>query len=276
MKVSSAVFSSSHNRKYCEYNDILCYLDELTDSCCGISSEIVVLGSFFGENMISAAKKKGIIFTYTDYISILCHLSLKKNICICSGGVIVVRKKEKFIESFFICGGKVVFSQIQLYTSSFERSLGLSQGSNLEIFEYNGVKCSIIQSTDTLYPNTFRYAAMQGARLILCPTGFYNSYNKYFQFSGAWNNCQMNNLFCIESGFNGNLYQKSIWGESYIHTPLNMLDFGRISDYDLSQDRLFIYADLNFERLSECSSLFDPLEGLNKNLYEKLYFQGEK
>ncbi|MFW6270965.1 MAG: carbon-nitrogen hydrolase family protein, partial [Bacillota bacterium] len=44
------------------------------------------------------------------------------------------------------------------------------------------------------------------------------------QISGMWNQVQQNLFFAVESGFNGRLIDRFLWGNSFIHAPLEMTE----------------------------------------------------
>ena len=104
----------------------------------------------------------------------------------------------------------------------WERELGFSRGTKIELKEIKDWKLALITSTDVFYPQVSRMAALKGVEIVLSPVGFIGEKNRALQVSGMWQEVQQNQFFAVESGFNGFLGEQDFWGESMIHAPLAM------------------------------------------------------
>jgi len=212
----------------------------------------------------------------TEYIEQVKALSQNYRIVICPGSYWQKEKSNIYNESCLIINGKVQFKQRQIYLARWERELGFSRGTKIELKEIKDWKLALITSTDVFYPQVSRMAALKGVEIVLSPVGFIGEKNRALQVSGMWQEVQQNQFFAVESGFNGFLGEQDFWGESMIHAPLAMTR--RESGFLVrsSGKQSLIIAELDNKKRRKAISKFDVLSQLNREFYRQMkMFRGK-
>jgi len=138
-----------------------------------------------------------------EYIEQVKDLSQKYKIAICPGSYWRKEKGNIYHESCLIINGEAQLKQRQIYLARWERELGFSRGTKIELKEIKDWKLALIISTDVFYPQVSRMAALKGVDIVLSPVGFTGEKNRALQISGMWQEVQQNQFFTVESGFNG-------------------------------------------------------------------------
>jgi predicted amidohydrolase len=212
----------------------------------------------------------------TEYIEQVKELSRECKIAICPGSYWRKEKGNIYHESCLIINGKVQFIQRQIYLARWERELGFSWGTKIELKEIKDWKLALITSTDVFYPQVSRMAALKGVEIVLSPVGFIGEKNRALQVSGMWQEVQQNQFFAVESGFNGFLGEQDFWGESMIHAPLAMTrrESGFLARSSGKQS--LIIAELDNKKRRKVISKFDVLSQLNREFYQQMkMFRGK-
>jgi len=212
----------------------------------------------------------------TEYIEQVKELSRECKIAICPGSYWRKEKGNIYHESCLIINGKVQFIQRQIYLARWERELGFSRGTKIELKEIKDWKLALITSTDVFYPQVSRMAALKGVEIVLSPVGFIGEKNRALQVSGMWQEVQQNQFFAVESGFNGFLGEQDFWGESMIHAPLAMTrrESGFLARSSGKQS--LIIAELDNKKRRKAISKFDVLSQLNREFYQQMkMFRGK-
>jgi len=212
----------------------------------------------------------------TEYIEQVKELSRECKIAICPGSYWRKEKGNIYHESCLIINGKVQFKQRQIYLARWERELGFSRGTKIELKEIKDWKLALITSTDVFYPQVSRMAALKGVEIVLSPVGFIGEKNRALQVSGMWQEVQQNQFFAVESGFNGFLGEQDFWGESMIHAPLAMTrrESGFLARSSGKQS--LIIAELDNKKRRKVISKFDVLSQLNREFYQQMkMFRGK-
>ena len=185
-------------------------------------------------------------------------------------------KSNIYHESCLIINGEVQLKQRQIYLARWERELGFSRGTKIELKEIKDWNIALIISTDVFYPQVSRMAALKGADVVLSPVGFTGEKNRALQISGMWQEAQQNQFFAVESGFNGFLGEQSFWGESVIYAPLEMTEEGDGYLERSSGQRSLIVAQLDNKKRRKAISKFDVLSQLNREFYQQMkMFRGK-
>ena len=205
-----------------------------------------------------------------EYIEQVKDLSQNYKIAICPGSYWQKEKNNIYHESCLIINGEVQLKQRQTYLARWERELGFSRGTKIELKEIKDWKVALIISTDVFYPQVSRMAALKGADIVLSPVGFTGEKNWSLQISGMWQEVQQNQFFAVESGFNGSLGEQSFWGESIIHAPLEMTEKGDGYLERSSGQQSLIIATLDNEQRKKAISKFDVLSQLNREFYQQM------
>ena len=202
------------------------------------------------------------------YIEQVKDLSQNYKIVICPGSYWQKEKDNIYHESCLIIDGEFWLKQRQIYLALWERELEFSRGTKIELKKIKDWKVALIISTDVFYPQVSRMAALRGADIVLSPVGFTGEKNWSLQISGLWQEVQQNQFFAVESGFNGFLGEKSFWGESIIHAPLEMTEEGDGYLERSSGQQSLIIAELDNEQRKKAISKFDVLSQLNREFYQ--------
>ena len=205
-----------------------------------------------------------------EYIGKIKALSKNREIIICPGSYWYREKNRIYHQSSIIKNGKILLTQKQIYLARWEREIGISRGSSLELINLNRWKLGIILPTDVFYPQVSRYFALKGVDLILSPVGFVGKRNPYLQLSGMWQEVQQNQFFAVESGFNGFLAEKGFWSESTIHAPLEMTINQDGFLADKKENEKIIFADLNYQQRKNSILKYDVLKQLNRKFYQTM------
>jgi predicted amidohydrolase len=206
----------------------------------------------------------------TEYIEQVKELSREYKIAICPGSYWQKEKNNIYHESSLIINGEVRLRQRQIYLARWERGLGFSRGTKIELKEIKDWKVALIISTDVFYPQVSRMAALRGADIVLSPVGFTGEKNRALQISGMWQEVQQNQFFAVESGFNGFLGEQNFWGESVIHAPLEMTEKENGFLTRTKGLQSLIIAELDNKKRRKAISKFDVLSQLNREFYQQM------
>jgi len=97
-------------------------------------------------------------------------------------------------------GGAICASQRQTHLSRDERAMGLSRGTELPLFQIDGMAAGLVVSTDARHPEVGRILSLQGAD-ILIHTGALetNPSNTVQQRAGMWAQVQQNQCWVVEA-----------------------------------------------------------------------------
>jgi predicted amidohydrolase len=211
-----------------------------------------------------------------EYIGQLKELSLEYKIVICPGSYWQKEKGNIYHESCLIINGEVQLKQRQIYLARWERELGFSRGTKIELKEIMDWNIALIISTDVFYPQVSRMAALKDADIVLSPVGFTGEKNRALQVSGMWQEVQQNQFFAVESGFNGFLGERNFWGESIIHAPLEMTEKENGFLTRTKGQKSLIVAELDNKKRRKTISKFDVLSQLNREFYQQMkMFRGK-
>jgi predicted amidohydrolase len=211
-----------------------------------------------------------------EYIEQVKELSRKYKIAICPGSYWQKEKSNIYHESCLIINGEVQLTQRQIYLARWERELGFSRGTKIELKEIKDWKLALIISTDVFYPQVSRMAALKGADIVLSPVGFIGEKNRSLQISGLWQEVQQNQFFAVESEFSGFLGEQSFWGESVIYAPLEMTKEGDGYLERSSGQKSLIIAELDNKKRRKAISKFDVMSQLNRKFYQQMkMFRGK-
>ena len=211
-----------------------------------------------------------------EYIEQVKELSRRYKIAICPGSYWQKEENNIYHESCLIINGEVQLKQQQIYLVRWERELGFSRGTKIELKEIKDWKVALIISTDVFYPQVSRMAALKGADIVLSPVGFTGEKNRSLQISGMWQEVQQNQFFAVESGFNGFLGEQSFWGESVIYALLEMTKEEDGYLERSSGQKSLIIAELDNKKRKKAISKFDVLSQLNREFYRQMkMFRGK-
>jgi predicted amidohydrolase len=205
-----------------------------------------------------------------EYIEQVKELSQGYKIAICPGSYWQKEKNNIYNESGLIINGEIQLKQRQIYLARWERELGFSRGTKIELKKIKDWNIVLIISTDVFYPQVSRMAALKGADIVLSPVGFIGEKNRALQVSGMWQEVQQNQFFAVESGFNGFLEEQSFWGESVVYAPLEMTEKENGFLTRTKGQQSLIIAELDNKKRRKAISKFDVLSQLNREFYRQM------
>ena len=276
MKVASVEWQKNEWKRIDKPKTLVYKIKEYLEKAIKEQVDIIVFPGFMGcffqqlsypdrsiQNLINEADSR-------EYIKQVKELSQDYKIAICPGSYWQKEKSNIYHESSLIINGEVQLKQRQIYLARWERELGFSRGTKIELKEIKDWRLALIISTDVFYPQVSRMIALRSADIILSPVGFIGEKNRALQVSGMWQEVQQNQFFAVESGFNGFLGEQSFWGESVIHAPLEMTEE---EDGYLGRSRgqkSLIIAKLDNEQRKKAISKFNVLLQLNHQFYRQM------
>jgi len=276
MKVASVEWKKSEWKRIDKPKTLIYKIKEYLEKAIKEEVDIIVFpgftGSFFQQLSCPDRSIQSLIkeADSTEYIEQVKELSREYKIAICPGSYWQKEKSNIYHESSLIINGEVQLKQRQIYLARWERELGFSRGTKIELKEIKDWKVALIISTDVFYPQVSRMAALKGADIVLSPVGFTGENNRALQISGMWQEVQQNQFFAVESGFNGFLRERNFWGESMIHVPLAMTrrENGFLARSKGQQS--LIIAELDNKKRRKAISKFDVLSQLNREFYQQM------
>lgn len=283
MKVASVEWQKSEWKRIDKPKTLVYKIKEYLEKAIKEQVDIIVFPGFMGcfFQQLSCPDNRGVrsIINETDsreYIEQVKELSRKYKIIICPGSYWQKEKNNFYHKSCLIINGEVQLKQRQIYLARWERELGFSRGTKIELKKIKDWNISLIISTDVFYPQVSRMAALKGADIVLSPVGFMGEKNRALQVSGMWQEVQQNQFFALESGFNGFLEEQSFWGESIIHAPLEMT--GKENGFltRTKGQQSLIIAELDNKKRRKVISKFNVLSQLNREFYRQMkMFRGK-
>lgn len=285
MKVASVEWKKSEWKKIDKPKSLIYKIKEYLEKAIKEQVDIIVFPGFTGcfFQQLSCPDDKSISVRSLireadsgEYIEQVKALSQNYKIAICPGSYWRKEKGNIYHESCLIIDGEARLKQRQIYLARWERELGFSRGTKIELKEIKDWKLALIISTDVFYPQVSRMVALKGADIVLSPVGFTGEKNRALQISGMWQEAQQNQFFAVESGFNGLLGEQSFWGESVIYAPLEMTEErdGYLERSNGQQS--LIIAELDNKKRKKAISKFDVLSQLNQEFYQQMkMFRGK-
>jgi len=276
MKVASVEWQKSEWKRIDKPKTLVHKIKECLEKAIKEQVDIIVFpgftGCFFQQLCYPDRSIQSLIneADFKQYIEQVKELSQRYKIVICPGSYWQKEKGNIYNESSLIINGEVQLKQRQIYLARWERELGFSRGTKIELKEIKDWKVALVISTDVFYPQVSRMIALRGADIVLSPVGFIGENNRALQVSGMWQEVQQNQFFAVESGFNGFLGEQSFCGESVIYAPLEMTEEGDgYLDRSKGQQSLII-AKLDSEQRKKAISKFNVLLQLNHQFYRQM------
>jgi len=276
MKVASVEWKKSEWKRIDKPKALIYKIKEYLEKAVKEQVDIIVFpgftGCFFQQLNCPNKNLQGLIREEDsrEYIEQVKDLSQNYKIAICPGSYWQKEKGSIYHESCLIINGEVRLTQRQIYLACWERKLGFSRGTKIELKEIKDWNIALIISTDVFYPQVSRMAALKGADIILSPVGFTEEKNQAIQISGMWQEVQQNQFFAVESGFNGILGEQNFWGESVIYAPLEMTEKENGFLTRTKRQQSLIIAQLDNEQRRKAISKFNVLSQLNREFYQQM------
>ncbi|OQY40961.1 hypothetical protein B6228_00615 [Candidatus Atribacteria bacterium 4572_76] len=276
MKVASVEWKKNEWKRIDEPRTLVYKIKEYLEKAIKEQIDIIVFpgftGCFFQQLSCPDRSIRSIINEADsgEYIEQVKELSRRYKIAICPGSYWQKEENNIYHESCLIINGEVQLTQRQIYLARWERELGFSRGTKIELKEIKDWKLALIISTDVFYPQVSRRVVLKGADIVLSPVGFTGEKNRSLQISGMWQEVQQNQFFAVESGFSGFLGEQSFWGESVIYAPLEMTEAGDGYLERSNGQQSLIIAQLDNKKRRKAILKFDVLSQLNREFYQQM------
>ncbi len=276
MKVASVEWKKNEWKRIDEPRTLVYKIKEYLEKAIKEQIDIIVFpgftGCFFQQLSCPDRSIRSIINEADsgEYIEQVKELSRRYKIAICPGSYWQKEENNIYHESCLIINGEVQLTQRQIYLARWERELGFSRGTKIELKEIKDWKLALIISTDVFYPQVSRRVVLKGADIVLSPVGFTGEKNRSLQISGMWQEVQQNQFFAVESGFSGFLGEQSFWGESVIYAPLEMTEAGDGYLERSNGQQSLIIAQLDNKKRRKAILKFDMLSQLNREFYQQM------
>jgi len=172
--------------------------------------------------------------------------------------------------------GEICCRQRQTHLTREERSLGLSRGVELHLFDMDGTKAGLIVGVDALHPEVARIFALQGADLIAHTGALLAGASVRLQPAGMWAQVQQNQFWAVESQLRGSICSRAFGGDCAVIGPCEVTpgSTGYLDRQDA--ERPFAAAELVEADRSRIRSEYPLLRLLHLDAYRvlpQLYMQ---
>ena len=118
--------------------------------------------------------------------------------------------------------GALAGVQRKLNLMAIEREWGLQEGSQLRVFNLDGIKAFLPVCNDAGYWETFRWAVMVGAEIAIVPQADPDEYVLANHLRGAWARVQESPAYAVVSCLVGELAGIRLSGKSAVLAPLEI------------------------------------------------------
>lgn len=249
------------------FRNILSKIQLILEKCEELQVRIVVSPAYVGTLFPSSEK----------FVEEMRKLSWDFSGYFCPGSFLEKDGLDTYHTACLLYQGETILWQRQLYRAKWEKELGLEQGQQLGQTTIDGVKTSIILSTDMFYPQVSRHATLSGTELVLAPMAVKRSGTPHVSdtLRGVWQNVQSNLFFAVESGMKGSLAGHEFASYSAIHAPLSVTDkedgFLAWEATDQGEGELLVAILPINDRVKHLKTGFNPLSQLNPDAYTSLF-----
>ncbi len=239
-------------------------------------ANLIIFPGFTGifyQQILSSTKTINQILNKCDsdgYLDYMKTLSAKYGLAICPGSYWRKENAGFYNISSIIDNGELCLEQKQLYLAKWEREKGFMRGSFQNIINLSDWKVGLLLTTDIFYPQVARSLALMGADIILAPIGFVGQKNPWLQLAGVWKDVQQNQIFAVESAFNGQLGEQYFWGETIVHGPVEMTEKQNGLLTRSFHKKGLIFATLDNDARKKAISNCNFLNQLNSEFYRKM------
>jgi len=157
-------------------------------------------------------------------------------------------------------GIRAKYRKVHLFDAlSVKESDRMIAGDSLpDIFEINGIKCSLGICYDLRFPEFFRHQVYNGAELFVLPAAWYAGENKIFHLKSLLAARAIENTSYIVCA---NLCGENFCGNSTMYDP-----FG-VEIFTASNSESLIYAKINKDRIKDIRNILPSLDNFRKELF---------
>jgi len=156
----------------------------------------------------------------SEYLQLHSGLARKNGIYLVAGTTIEeVDGLFYHISYCFGPNGEICGKQRQTHLSREERSLGLSRGNELHLFNLAGMKTGLIVGTDARHPEVGRIFALQGADLVVHSGAILAGRESRVQPAGMWAQVQQNQFWGVEAQLKASICGRSFAAQCAVIGP---------------------------------------------------------
>jgi omega-amidase len=160
------------------------------------------------------------------------------------GGTLIEKFRGKFFNACHLLkDGEVLGTYRKMHLTELEKTLGLSRGRTLCVFETEFCKAGILICADIFYPKTVKRLASKGAEIIFLPVSASGTHPSVKGHPLSIKRAKDNMIFILK---NGNIKSNARGGSTAIISPWGILNEARNED-----EQKIISADLDLARLRE-------------------------
>lgn len=210
--------------------------------------------------------------TYLDL-----HLKIARELGIyLAAGTVIEREKGSLYHTAhcFNPQGETCLHQKQTHLTPLQRSIGLSRGEELPLFDLPPYKVGILIDNDARHPETGRILGLQGADLVLHCGALPEGTNCWHQTAGMWSQVQQNQFWAVEAQLSGVLAGERFGAAPAVIGPCEITP-GK-SGY-LQRGYLHtaeVTAELDETARRELIEKYPLLKLLNPSAYSEIYSEG--
>ena len=138
-----------------------------------------------------------------------------------AAGTTVEKEGERLYQTAYCFGpdGEICARQRQTHLSREERSLGLSRGEALSLFEIGGLQAGLVVGTDARHPEVGRILALKGADLVIHSGALTRGPENLTQPAGIWAQVQQNQFWAAEAQLAGRIGERSFGSRCAVLGP---------------------------------------------------------
>jgi len=176
------------------------------------------------------------------------ELARKFGVAIIAGSIIEQRGDQKFNTSVLIDrNGEIIgrYSKIHLFNAfQFKESEAITHGSELGVFEINGIRVGLTICYDLRFPEIYRWLALQGAKVVFVPSAFVSPNMDHWRLCARARALE-NGIFIVGVNQIGGASGINFLGRSLVVDP-----WGNIIS-SASNREMVLFADLDTQVIEE-------------------------
>lgn len=211
-------------------------------------------------------------FIKSGFETVFTNLSKKFGVYIMAGTAIIYDKGKIYNRAYlFGPKGNIEGIQDKLHLMKVEKTLGLSEGKDLNVIKTKIGNIAFPVCMDASYFETFKVAKNKGAEIIIIPAANMEEYNNYLALRGIWPRVQESSIYGVKSALTGNIGKFKFTGKAGIYAPFGITEdkSGIICETkSYSGDEIAI-SSVNLEKLK---GHYNPyIDDTNQKMYNKYY-----
>lgn len=188
-------------------------------------------------------------------------------------GSIMLEDQGKVYNRAYLFGpdGRIIGVQDKAHLVVLEMDIGLSIGSNLEVFETCLGRIAFPVCMDATYFETFKILKDKKAQIVIIPIANMEEYNYYFSLRGIWPRVQESGVYGIKSALVGDMYGFKFTGKAGVYAPMAMTlnRDGILKEADTYDRDELIICDIDLETLNHYYDEYFSDE--NPDFFRKYY-----